>query len=674
MLNGLRRYTSFAAIAAAIALAGASPASAAPGDIGHQDASYGSLGGSPSGSKPESKLWFNDGSWWSSMYDTASGDHHIFRLNGATDAWVDTGVALDARDSTRADVLWSPSNAKLYVSSHTFTTSGAATTAANAGRLYRYSYSGGSYTLDAGYPITINAAKSETLVIDRDSTGTLWATWTAGSRVYVNHSVGGDATWGTPYIVPGAGTTLDSDDISSLVRFGSRIGVMWSNQKDGKVYFSAHADGGGDAAWSTEVVPTGASSDDHINLKADSSGRVFAAVKTSESTKARPLMLLLVRSTGGTWTTSTFGTVADSNTRPIVLLDQQHGVVHMFATCPQPPKTSGQSGGDICEKTTSLAAPAFSPGNGAAVLREAGSPDMNDVTSTKQDVDSSTDIVIEANNATSRTYWHTRLSLGATPPPPPPPPPGAPTANFTASPTTGTAPLNVTFTDTSTGAPTSWSWSFGDGATSTAQSPTHSYTAAGTYDVSLTATNAGGSNTVTRTGLVVVSSTPPPPPPPPPGGTTTTFTPVADANVKSTSPTSKYGTAATLRVKASNGSDEIYQTYITFTVSGLSGTVSAAKLRLYTTDASPDGGTIFTTTPSWTEAALTWSNRPAIGTTPVAAIGATAAVGAWTEISLGSLVTGNGTYAIAVTSASTNSAIYASREAANRPELVVTTS
>ena len=83
--------------------------------------------------------------------------------------------------------------------------------------------------------------------------------------------------------------------------------------------------------------------------------------------------------------------------------------------------------------------------------------------------------------------------------------PSPPVANFTGSPTSGTAPLAVSFTDTSTNSPTSWSWTFGDSSTSTLQNPSHSY-AAGTYTVSLTATNAGGSDGETKTNYITVSS------------------------------------------------------------------------------------------------------------------------------------------------------------------------
>lgn len=81
----------------------------------------------------------------------------------------------------------------------------------------------------------------------------------------------------------------------------------------------------------------------------------------------------------------------------------------------------------------------------------------------------------------------------------------APVAAFSASPTTGKAPLTVTFTDKSTNNPSSWAWNFGDNNTSTAQNPVHKYTAAGNYTVSLTAKNAKGSNTKTMPGYIKVS-------------------------------------------------------------------------------------------------------------------------------------------------------------------------
>jgi PKD repeat protein len=55
----------------------------------------------------------------------------------------------------------------------------------------------------------------------------------------------------------------------------------------------------------------------------------------------------------------------------------------------------------------------------------------------------------------------------------------------------------VSFTDLSTFNPTSWLWSFGDSNTSTLQNPTHTYSAPGTYTVTLIATNAFGSDTTT---------------------------------------------------------------------------------------------------------------------------------------------------------------------------------
>jgi PKD repeat protein len=71
---------------------------------------------------------------------------------------------------------------------------------------------------------------------------------------------------------------------------------------------------------------------------------------------------------------------------------------------------------------------------------------------------------------------------------------------------------SVAFTDTSTNTPTAWIWDFGDGSeTSNLQNPSHIYTHSGSYTVTLTVTNAAGSNTTTN--QVTIEGVDPPDPP-----------------------------------------------------------------------------------------------------------------------------------------------------------------
>jgi PKD repeat protein len=84
-----------------------------------------------------------------------------------------------------------------------------------------------------------------------------------------------------------------------------------------------------------------------------------------------------------------------------------------------------------------------------------------------------------------------------------------PVANFTSDITTVTRGGSVQFTDTSTNTPTSWSWTFTGGtpSTSTARNPLITYNTVGVYTVALTATNAYGSNTNTKTNYITVTDT-----------------------------------------------------------------------------------------------------------------------------------------------------------------------
>ncbi len=90
--------------------------------------------------------------------------------------------------------------------------------------------------------------------------------------------------------------------------------------------------------------------------------------------------------------------------------------------------------------------------------------------------------------------------------------PGEPLAGFTAEPTSGVAPLKVQFTDASVitkeSTITGWVWDFGDGGASTDQDPEHTYTAAGSYAVSLTVTSSDGkTNMATVPNCVTVTLT-----------------------------------------------------------------------------------------------------------------------------------------------------------------------
>ncbi|MEI2771042.1 MAG: PKD domain-containing protein [Candidatus Competibacter sp.] len=83
----------------------------------------------------------------------------------------------------------------------------------------------------------------------------------------------------------------------------------------------------------------------------------------------------------------------------------------------------------------------------------------------------------------------------------------APVASFSATPTSGTAPLLVTLSDTSTGTVSTRTWDLGDGTTSTAQSVAKTYNSAGSYTVKLTVDNSGGSTTTSKT-ISATASTP----------------------------------------------------------------------------------------------------------------------------------------------------------------------
>src|SRR5262249_38210394 len=130
-----------------------------------------------------------------------------------------------------------------------------------------------------------------------------------GNKVYVNHSLTSDTDWDlnvAPLQVAGTDANLTPDDISTLVAFDGKIGILWSNESAGQFngssdtafYYAVHPDGAPDGAWTGGVALRQPEiADDHLNLKslqADASGSLFAMVKGSINSNGFPQLYLLV--------------------------------------------------------------------------------------------------------------------------------------------------------------------------------------------------------------------------------------------------------------------------------------------------------------------------------------------------------------------------------------------
>ena len=232
-----------------------------------------------------------------------------------------------------------------------------------------------------------------------------------------------------------------------------------------------------------------------------------------------------------------------------------------------------------------------------------------------------------------------------------------PTPAFTATPTSGVAPLTVQFTDTTAGMVNSYFWDFGDGTTSAVKNPSHLYSAFGQYTVSLTVGNVNGTNTLTKPSFINAALPP------------VTTTAAADTYVRSNQATTSFGTATAIQGYKKGGTT--YQPYIRFSVGVLPAAPVSAKVRLFVTNSSPQTGSLMRTADaSWLETAVNWNSRPAT-TGVILAASKNATLGQWVEFDVTTTVTASGEYSFTLANGNSNLVAFSSREGANAPQLVV---
>jgi hypothetical protein len=446
----------------------ASPAVTRAGsDVGYVDFSFGPAqtttpssdfqDTAPTATKPQSKLWYNDGFWWGALLSGVTHVYDIYQFNGQTQSWTDTGVPIDTRATSHADCLWDAATGYLYVATAVMPGDPGNTDI----HVRRYTYNAATRTYAPATDFVAATGGVEAVVLDKDSTGTIWVTYTLDSNattraVYVTHSTSGGG-FISPYIIPVAGAAnLTNDDLSAIIAFGGKVGVMWSNQRDDAMYFAIHADGAPDTMWQPGTAYVGPHyADDHINLKslsADPSGQVFAVIKTSLTDLPTPnpndpLIVLLVRPTSGPWFARTVSTVQDNETRPIVLIDTTNRQLYVFATT-----NDGLVPSAIYYKQSGLDNVSFPVGLGTPFIASATHPNINNATSTKQNLTSATGLLVLASDLVSGYYLHNVITLPGPSATPSPSPRGTSTAipTATASSTPTAPPSTATRTAVAT--------------------------------------------------------------------------------------------------------------------------------------------------------------------------------------------------------------------------------
>ena len=255
-----------------------------------------------------------------------------------------------------------------------------------------------------------------------------------------------------PAVIPAQGAntintgTLSHSDSAAVIAFGngspSTVGVMWSDQDglpaatDNGYYFATIAAGADPTLagnWTKVELPklaglTNDESDNHINMKATSDGRLFMVGKARTDTvacatnKQRPLVPFFARTAGGAWSTHLAGTVGDCNTRPQVVISEQLDVAYLLMTSPN-------GGGAVYTKSAPLSGADSFDFRGAAdqtiqrgtpFIRSATETLIDDPSTTKQPVTDASGIVAIANNLTSsaggnvKVFLHNSMAIPAT--------------------------------------------------------------------------------------------------------------------------------------------------------------------------------------------------------------------------------------------------------------------
>lgn len=279
----------------------------------------------------QSKVFYYDSQWWALAYRTNSNLCELWRYNGTS--WASTNLAVQTGPAYNCDAVLNSAAGKLYVfSSHAATP-----------RLHRFSYIGGTWQRDAGYPVTVsgfaNPEQNNPISLVQAKNGDLWIFRINGNMLQTKRSANEGLTWSdTIRIKTGLKTANGLTDVTAFTfQNNNYVGVAYgeTDVKGSKFGFFIHADGSPDHNWVNESAGLSFFNFERGNsqlcLTADTSNNVYLLTRNGNTTGSNPSNNLYKRLANGVWQKFKINTTSSRIWKsPAVAIDATHNRLYVM--------------------------------------------------------------------------------------------------------------------------------------------------------------------------------------------------------------------------------------------------------------------------------------------------------------------------------------------------------
>lgn len=276
----------------------------------------------PTADKPQSKLWYMNGSWWA-----------ILPTSKGPTIWQRTNTGWITDDVTNNKLAGVEGRVDTYVIHNKVYAVGVGEYKLDIFCLEHITKAN-NYSWKVTILHTINLANDEsveTATIVIDTQNNIWVSAVAGDKVCIWYGKDDGKKWNKPFVLA---DDIGKDDICTIVNQKNSVRVIWSDQRSEAVKTRIHKNLKKWNLWeTTEIIEQGnKTADDHINTAIAGDGTLYVATKNSLDRIGKPQFVMRILTDDGIWQNFPVCNLEETKqpTRPIVLTVTNHSDIVLF--------------------------------------------------------------------------------------------------------------------------------------------------------------------------------------------------------------------------------------------------------------------------------------------------------------------------------------------------------